>query len=143
MKAWSPGAGEADNSSTIGSRSLAEEATTTIGNVSIQLSQKAWIMRLSGHRARAPDLLMIMLPPNPSVRLRTQRRLSLCTPPHRHTASSGITLVPDHCTAAASQYPTTLRGSPVLSVETGRTTEHDHEFSSESRLRRRGARYIF
>jgi hypothetical protein len=66
MKAWSPRAGEADNSSTIGSRSLAEEATTTIGNVSIQLSQKAWIWGLSGHRARAPDLLIIMLP-NQSV----------------------------------------------------------------------------
>src|SRR4051794_2818354 len=36
---------------------------------------------------------MIQLPPNASVRLRTQRRLCLCTPPHRHTASSGIKLV--------------------------------------------------
>jgi len=68
--------------------------------------------------------------------------LCLCTPPHRCTASFGITLVLDHCTTAASLYPTELRGRPVTSVETGRTTEHDQEFSNESPLGSRGARYI-
>jgi hypothetical protein len=35
MKAWSALTGKADSNSTTGSRSLAEVATTTIGNVSI------------------------------------------------------------------------------------------------------------
>src|SRR4051812_43896707 len=115
MKAVCPPAGEADSSSTTGSRSLAEEATTTIGNVSIQLSQYAWIM---AERSPRPDTWSAHdNAPHPTRRCACEHNAALpvypSAPAHGELRHS-ISARPFYC-----------RGFPV-------PNEHEHEFSSES-----------
>lgn len=52
-----------------------------------------------------------------------------------------IRAIPFHCCGLTAS--NAIRGSPVTSVETGRTTEHEHASFSETRLGSRASSYIF